>query len=180
MIFTPLPLEGAYEISIEPRVDARGFFARIFCRREFRERGLNADWEQVNTALSAAAGTLRGLHFQRAPDGEAKLVRVLRGKALDVVVDLRGGSASRGRHAAVTLDAEARNAVYVPEGFAHGYQTLTEDCELQYFCSASHAPESEGGLQALDPALGIRWPLPVSARSKRDIGLPPLYEVRPL
>lgn len=180
MIIRPLALSGSYEVLIEPKADERGMFARIFCSREFADFGLNVDWPQMNVALSVQAGTLRGMHFQRPPHAECKLVRALNGRAHDVIVDLRSGSESFGRHVSLELDSETRNAIYVPEGFAHGYQALTDNCELQYFCSSPYAPEAEGGVQALDPELGIQWPLPVTVRSQRDQELPSCSEVPPL
>lgn len=180
MKFVQLAIAGAWEVAIEPRSDSRGYFARIFCRKEFAANGLSTEWEQMNVALSTQAGTLRGMHFQRPPHAECKLVRALRGRAFDAIVDLRAESATYGKHAAVTLDSELGNAIYVPEGFAHGYQSLTDGCELQYFCSSAYAPEAEGGVQALDPALCIDWPLPVTVRSEKDMALPPLSEVAAL
>lgn len=180
MIIRPLALSGSHEVQIEPKADERGMFARIFCSREFADSGLNTEWPQMNVALSIQAGTLRGMHFQRAPYAECKLVRALRGRAHDVIVDLRSGSESFGQHIALELDSEVRNAIYVPEGFAHGYQALTANCELQYFCSSPYAPEAEGGVQALDSELGIQWPLPVTVRSQRDQELPPCSKVPPL
>lgn len=174
MIFRPLPLPGAFEIEIAPHEDARGLFARIFCEKEFSARGLTTRWVQMNVSLSRAAGTLRGMHFQRPPAAEVKLVRCLRGRALDVIVDLRRDSPGFGRHCALTLDPERRNAIYIPEGFAHGFQTLAPDTELMYFHSAAYAPEHEGGVNALDPALGIDWPLAPVNLSARDRALPPL------
>jgi dTDP-4-dehydrorhamnose 3,5-epimerase len=180
MNFTPLPIDGAWEITLERRGDARGWFARGYCDAEFAANGLNTAWVQCNQSFSAAPGTLRGLHFQRPPHAEIKLVRALRGRVLDVMLDLRAGSRTLGRHVAVTLDAERMNAVYIPAGCAHGFQTLTDDCELLYAHSAAYAPEAEGGVDACDPALGIEWPLPVAARSPRDAGLPPLDAVDPM
>lgn len=180
MIFVPLKLPGAFEIAIEPRGDSRGLFARIFCEEEFRAAGLHTRWMQMNLSFSREAGTVRGLHFQRAPAAEVKLVRCLRGRVFDVMVDLRRGSPSYGQHCSLTLDAEARNAAYIPEGFAHGFQTLEPDCELQYFHSAPYAPRHEGGVNACDPALGIEWPLSVTSRSDRDLALLRLHEVDPL
>ncbi len=174
MIFRPLPLPGAFEIEIAPHEDTRGLFARIFCEKEFSARGLATRWVQMNVSLSREAGTLRGMHFQRPPAAEVKLVRCLRGRAYDVIVDLRRDSASFGRHCAVTLDPGRRNAIYVPEGFAHGFQALKPDTELMYFHSAAYAPEHEGGVNALDPALGIDWPLAPVNLSPRDRALPPL------
>lgn len=180
MKFSPLILDGAFEIEIEPRSDTRGLFARIFCEQEFSRHGLNVHWTQMNISLSVQAGTLRGLHFQRAPYQEVKLVRALHGRVFDVVVDLRKSSPTFGQHTAVTLDANRRNAIYIPQGFAHGFQTMADNCELQYFHSVAYAPEAEGGIQALDPALKINWPLNVSVRSDRDEALTCLAETHPL
>lgn len=180
MIFKPLSLDGAFEILLEPRGDARGSFARTFCAKEFAAQGLNTSWVQMNMSVSADAGTLRGLHFQRPPHGEIKLVRAQRGRVWDVLLDLRAGSASFGQHIALILDSETRNAVYIPKGVAHGFQSLTDDCELHYLHSEFYAPEAEDGVQALDASLGIAWPLPVTVRSERDQGLLPLNVITPL
>lgn len=180
MIFDPLPLDGAYEINLERREDARGFFARIFCEQEFAAQGLNTAWVQMNVSMSRQAGTLRGMHFQRPPAAEVKLIRCLRGLALDVIVDCRAGSDSYGQFCSVTLDPERRNAIYVPEGFAHGFQTLAPDTELQYFHSAAYAPAQEGGINPFDPDLNIDWPLPPVNLSDRDRALPALKECDPL
>lgn len=180
MIFRELDLPGAFEVLPEPREDARGCFARIFCAEEFGASDLATTWVQMNLSVTRGAGALRGLHFQRAPHAEVKLIRAVRGRVYDVIVDLRNGSPSFGRHASVLLDADLRNAIYVPEGLAHGFQTLTDEAEMIYAHSAAYAPGFEGGVQALDPALGIDWPLPVTQRSPRDEGLPALSEVAPL
>ncbi len=180
MIFTPLPLAGAYEVTPERRADPRGFFARLFCREEFAAQGLATDWEQSNLSHNAQIGTLRGLHFQRPPAAEIKLVRCVKGAAFDVVIDLRGGSASFGLYVGLRLDAARHNAIYVPEGFAHGFQTLTPGTELEYFHSVSHASEHEGGINPLDPDLAIDWPLPPSNLSRRDVSLPRLKDCEPL
>lgn len=180
MIFRDLAIPGAFEVLPETRGDARGSFERIFCADEFGARGLATIWVQMNLSVTRGAGTLRGMHFQRPPHAEVKLIRAIRGRVHDVIVDLRAGSPTFGRHVAVVLDADLRNAVYVPAGFAHGFQSLTDDAEMIYAHSAAYAPGAEGGVQALDPALGIDWPLPVAQRSPRDEGLPGLREVQPL
>lgn len=177
MKFTPLALSGAYEVTLAKHGDARGFFARIFCEEEFAQAGLNTRWVQMNMSHSTAKGTVRGLHFQRDPMAEVKLVRCLRGVVCDVIVDLRAGSKSYGRHCGVTLEATSGNAVYIPKGFAHGFQTLTPDAELQYFHSAPYAPGYEGGVNPLDPELAIDWPLPAVCVSDRDRDLPRLADV---
>jgi dTDP-4-dehydrorhamnose 3,5-epimerase len=180
MKFIPLPLSGAFEIKIEPRKDPRGFFARFYCDDEFAAHGLNTDWPQMNISFSRDAGTMRGLHFQRGEGAEIKLVRCLRGKAHDVIVDLRSGSDTFGQHATVVLDAEKRNAIYIPKGFAHGFQTLQDDVELQYLHSTRYGPGFEGGVNMMDPDLAIPWPLTAAQMSERDLSLPPFSEVQPL
>ena len=180
MKFRELPLSGAWEITLERREDTRGFFARSYCDDEFSALGLNTTWVQMNLSFSQFRGTLRGMHFQREPVGEIKMVRCLRGAVLDVIVDLRAQSDTFGQHCAVTLDSELRNAIYIPKGFAHGFQTLGDACELQYSHSTSYKPGFEGGINALDPDLGIDWPLPPGAMSDRDLALLPLKDCDPL
>lgn len=180
MIFRDLAIPGALEVLPETRGDARGSFERIFCGTEFAARGLATAWVQMNLSVTRGAGTLRGMHFQRPPHAEVKLIRAIRGRVHDVIVDLRAGSPTFGRHVDVVLDADLRNAVYVPEGFAHGFQSLTDEAEIIYAHSAPYAPDAEGGVQALDPALGIEWPRPVTQRSPRDERLPGLGEIQPL
>lgn len=180
MKFTPLPLEGAYEITLERREDARGFFARSYCMDDFAEYGLNTHWAQMNISFTVEKGSLRGLHFQRHPMAEVKLVRAVRGRVCDVIVDLRQRSAQFGAHCCVTLDAQERNAIYIPEGFAHGFQTLSADAEMHYAHSTAYAPGHEGGINPLDPGLGIPWPLEPRNLSERDLALPPISECAPL
>ncbi|MDA8747180.1 dTDP-4-dehydrorhamnose 3,5-epimerase [Litoreibacter sp.] len=180
MIFQPLALKGAYEVLLEPRGDARGFFSRFYCDDEFAQQGLNTNWRQMNISLTRQTGSLRGLHFQRGPAAEVKLVRCIRGRAYDVIVDLREGSGSFGKHVAVELDADRRNSIYVPKGFAHGFQTLEEEVELQYLHSEPYGAEFEGGVHLMDPDLAINWPLPPAQLSERDKALPALSEVDPL
>ncbi len=180
MIFDPLPLQGAYEIRLNRREDERGFFARTYCDAEFASHGLNTTWVQMNVSMSRETGTLRGLHFQRGPAAEVKLIRCLRGRAFDVILDLRDGSDTYGALFSLVLDQGALNAIYVPKGFAHGFQTLTPDTELQYLHSTAYAPGYEGGINPLDPELSIDWPLPVAVMSDRDRNLPALRECAPL
>ena len=168
MIYKTTSLADAWLIEIEPRGDERGFFARTMCREEFAAHGMASDYVQQNMSTSAQAGTLRGLHFQRAPHAEAKLVRCLRGAIVDIIVDLRAASPSYLRHEAFELTAANRRQLYVPPGFAHSFQTLTDDTEVSYLVSAAYAPVAEGGLRYDDPALGITWPLPVTAISDKD------------
>jgi dTDP-4-dehydrorhamnose 3,5-epimerase len=178
--FAPLPLEGAYRIELELRGDARGFFARLFCSEEFSALDLNTQWAQCNTSLSAESGTLRGLHFQRPPMAEVKMVRCLSGAVFDVIVDLREGSATFGQWHGEQLDASNRTMLYIPKGFAHGFQTLTEASEMLYFHSAPYSAAHEGGLRWDDPTIGVHWPLPVRVTSARDAAFPTLETLEPI
>lgn len=171
MIFHPTTLADAWLIDLEKRGDDRGWFARTMDAREFEARGMDHVFVQQNASVSAKAGTVRGMHFQRPPDAEAKLVRCVRGRLLDVIVDLRPDSASYLRHEAFEL-SEGGQMLYVPRGFAHGFQTLVDDVEANYLVSAFYAPGAEGGLRHDDPRLGIRWPLPVSVLSTKDASWP--------
>ena len=180
MKFTPLILDGAYRIDLERRGDDRGFFARLFCQEEFRQFGLTEIWSQCNVSHSVEKGTLRGMHFQRPPKADAKLVKCMSGAVFDVIVDLRKGSETYGRWDTVTLTAEGGEMIYVPTGFAHGFQTLTPDVELLYFHSDSYSPAHEGGLSYNDPEVGIDWPLDIGNLSDRDRALPPLTNVEPI
>ncbi|MGB7244978.1 MAG: dTDP-4-dehydrorhamnose 3,5-epimerase [Sulfitobacter sp.] len=180
MIFRPLSLGGAFEVLLEPRGDARGFFSRFYCDEEFARHGLNTGWAQMNLSYTRGVGALRGLHFQRGTAAEVKLVRCLRGRVYDVIVDLRKGSGSFGRHVGVELDAERRNSIYIPEGFAHGFQALEDDVELQYLHSRPYSPTQEGGVHLMDSHLAIAWPLTPAQISERDKNLPALEEVSPL
>lgn len=172
MIFRELDLPGAFLLEPERLLDERGFFARTFCRRELEAHGLDPAVAQCSLSFNRRRGTVRGMHWQGPPAEEAKLVRVVRGAVHDVIVDVRPGSPTLGRHAAVRLDADNRLALYVPPGFAHGFQTLEDDTELLYQMSSFHAPEHARGFRHDDPEVGIRWPLPVSLISERDRGLP--------
>ncbi len=180
MVFTPLPLAGAYRIELEKIGDDRGFFARYFCSREFEARGLQTQWVQINTTLTQKKGSIRGLHFQRTPKAEEKVVRCLRGAIFDVLVDLREGSPTFGKWLGVELNAQNRSMLYIPKGFAHGFQTLTNACELLYLHSEFYAPECEGGIRYDDPLLHIEWPLPVRSISQRDEMLPTLQDIKPI
>lgn len=180
MKYTPLALGGAYRIDLERRGDQRGSFARMFCREEFRRHGLNETWSQCNLSHSVQKGTLRGMHFQRPPKADAKLVKCMTGSVFDVIVDLRQGSGTFGQWVSVTLTAEGGEMIYVPQGFAHGFQTLSDDARLLYFHSDSYSPDNEGGLHHADPDVGITWPLEISCLSDRDKTLPPLTKVEPV
>lgn len=177
MRFEETGLKGAFIVELERRVDSRGHFARAFCRREFEEHGLNPEVAQANVARSHKRGTVRGMHFQYPPHAEAKLVRATRGAILDVAVDLRPESPTFLRHVAVELTADNERALYLPERFAHGYQTLEDGAEILYLTSASYAPASEGGLSPLDPRLDISWPVAVTDISAKDSEAKRLDEV---
>jgi dTDP-4-dehydrorhamnose 3,5-epimerase len=170
--FTETELAGVYLVDIEPLVDERGFFARTFCADEFRAHGLDPTVAQCNVSVTRRAGTVRGLHYQVAPAAETKLVRCVRGAIHDVVVDLRAGSPTFRRHLAVELDGQSRRALYVPIDFAHGFQTLVDDTEVEYQMGAPYTPGTDRGLRYDDPALGITWPRPVTDLSDRDRAWP--------
>jgi dTDP-4-dehydrorhamnose 3,5-epimerase len=172
MIFHDTELKDARLIEIEPRGDARGMFARTFCSSEFATAGLETVFVQQNTSVSAEKGTIRGMHFQRPPYQEVKLIRCLRGAILDVIVDLRRDSPTFLKHQGFELTANNRRMLYVPKGFAHSFQTLTDDIEVSYLVSAPYTPDAEGGVRYNDPHLGIEWPLPVSVISDKDANWP--------
>lgn len=174
MRFAPTALEGVVVVDLEPVEDDRGFFARAWCLREFAENGLGAQFVQENVGFSAAAGTLRGLHFQRSPFQEAKLVRCTAGAVWDVAVDLRASSPTYLRWAGVELSAERQNLLYVAEGCAHGYLTLTASAEVRYLTSRVYAPEAATGVRFDDEALGIEWPREVVVVSEQDRSWPAL------
>jgi len=168
MIFTQTPLAGAYTIDLQPSSDERGWFARFYCKEEFAQIGHTKEWVQMNHSVSNEKGTLRGLHFQLPPYRETKMVRCIRGSVLDVIVDLRRDSHSFLSYFAQELSAENRKMLYIPEGFAHGFQTLTDNAELIYLHTEFYRPNAEGGLRYDDPALAIYWPLMVTIVSERD------------
>jgi dTDP-4-dehydrorhamnose 3,5-epimerase len=168
MQFLPLPLEGAFLIEPEPFADERGIFARTFCAREFAARGLAVNFVQCSTSFTHLRGTVRGLHYQRAPAVETKLVRCTAGAIHDVIVDLRPESPTFRQSAAVELTAASRRSLYVPPMFAHGFQSLTDGAEVFYQISEYYAPEQAAGLRFDDPILGISWPLAVTVLSARD------------
>jgi dTDP-4-dehydrorhamnose 3,5-epimerase len=172
MIFNASTLEGAYVIALEPMEDSRGFFARSFCVEEFEAHGLNPRVAQCNVSFNRRKGTLRGMHWQVHPRAEAKLVRVTRGAIHDVIVDLRHGSPTHLKPFGVDLTAENGWMLYIPEGFAHGFQTLAENTEVFYQMSELYAPEHARGARWNDEAFGIQWPLPDRIMSDRDQAWP--------
>ena len=172
MIFTATRLQGAYIIDLEPIADERGFFARSWCRREFEQHGLKTDLAQCNLSFNYRKGTVRGMHLQLAPHREVKLVRCIRGAIYDVIVDLRSDSATFKSWVGVELSAESRRMFYVPEGFAHGYQTIVDNSEVFYQTSQFYQPDAECGYRWNDPAFGIQWPHEVTQISNKDKGYP--------
>jgi dTDP-4-dehydrorhamnose 3,5-epimerase len=172
----PLTLAGTYEIKLKPLGDERGYFLTTYQQRAFEEAGLVTGWVQENQSLSTRQGVIRGLHFQAPPHAQTKLVRVLLGAALDVFVDIRRGSPTYGQWDAIELSDVNHRAVYVPQGFAHGFCTLAERVLIAYKVDDYYAPENEGGLMWNDPDLGIDWPTTTPALSGRDQAWPPFAE----
>jgi dTDP-4-dehydrorhamnose 3,5-epimerase len=170
MRFEPTPLDGAWMIHLERHVDERGSFARAFCEREFAEHGLPTRFPQGNLSTNRATGTLRGMHFNVAPFGEAKLVRCIRGAIHDVIVDLRAGSPTRLRWFGADLTADDGQALFIPSGFAHGFITLQDDTDVYYQMGAFFQPDAARGFRWDDPAVGIEWPLRPTVVSERDAG----------
>lgn len=168
MIFTETKLKGAYLVDLERMSDERGFFSRRWCAREFAAHGLNPAVVQVNIGHNAKKGTVRGMHFQIAPHAEVKIVHCSRGALYDVIIDLREGSPTKGQWFGAELTADNGRMLYVPEGFAHGYQTLEDETDLVYQTSQFYAKESATGVRFNDVAFGIDWPLPVSMISCGD------------
>lgn len=172
MKFIETELAGGYIVELERREDERGYFARAWCKREFEEHGLNTSLAQANLSHNNRLGTLRGMHFQRAPHQEAKFVRCTSGAIFDVMVDMRAGSPTyKHWHSAELTRANGR-ALYVPEGFAHGYQTLADNTDVFYQVSEFYAPDAEGGFRWDDPEIGIDWPIAEAIVSDRDRALP--------
>jgi dTDP-4-dehydrorhamnose 3,5-epimerase len=169
---TATALAGLVVVQRKPLSDARGYFERIFCDAELAELFPQGGPAQINRTLTRAAGTTRGLHFQVPPHAEAKLISCLRGSIFDVAVDLRRGSPTFLRWHAEILSAENHRSLFVPAGFAHGFQTLEADCELLYLHSYPYTPAAERGLNVLDPRLGVAWPQPPHGLSERDASAP--------
>lgn len=172
MIFTETPVEGAYVVGPERHEDERGWFARTWCAREFSEHGLAATLSQCSLSFNLRSGTLRGLHYQAPPHEEAKLVRCPQGRIYDVVLDLRPHSSTFLTHFGVELDGADHRALYVPEGCAHGFQTLEDNSLVFYQMSAAYAPHAGRGVRWNDPAFGIDWPLPDPVIVDRDASYP--------
>lgn len=168
MIFKETKLKGAYIIDLEPFQDDRGLFARTFCQKEFEQIGHEREFVQFNHSRTSYKGTIRGMHYQKPPHAEIKLIRCVRGSIYDVIVDIRQDSPTFLEFIGVELSDRNMRMIYVPEGFAHGFQTLEDDTELIYHHTAFYAPGQEGGLRYDDPQVGIEWPLTPTVISEKD------------
>jgi len=172
MNFIETPLKGACVIELEKRGDDRGFFARFYCEREYRQHGLNPRIVQINNAFSRHCGTLRGMHYQIPPRAEDKIFRCLRGAIFDVIIDLRPDSKTFLKHFAVELTADNRTMLYIPKNFAHGYLTLADDAETLYLVTEFYSPRHERGIRYNDPLFDIHWPMEPAFLSDKDRNLP--------
>ncbi|MFW7342513.1 dTDP-4-dehydrorhamnose 3,5-epimerase family protein [Pollutimonas sp. H1-120] len=166
--FAQTPLKGVWQVNRKPIRDERGFFTRFYCEDEFSAIGLQGVPTQINHSWSDLQGTVRGMHFQYAPNAESKIVTCLHGEVFDVAVDLRAASPTFLNWFGVTLSAESQNSLVIPPGVAHGFQTLTPEAEVFYLVTTQYSPEHEGGLNPFDPMINIAWPVPVSEVSARD------------
>lgn len=180
MIFNSTPLEGAFLIEPELSADSRGFFARAYCAEEFANHGLDALGVQCNISYNLKKGTVRGLHYQLAPHTEAKSVRCTMGAIFDVILDLREDSPTYGQYASFELSQSNRSVLYIPQGLAHGFQTLEDDTEVFYQMSASYVEGAAAGVLFSDPSIGIDWPVEVTSVSDRDAEHPLLSQTTPL
>jgi len=168
MIFHETTLKDAMLIDLEKRGDERGFFARTYCQKEFSAKGLDINYTQQNTSFSKDKGTLRGMHFQKAPHGETKLIRCLRGAIVDIIIDIRPDSPTYMKWEAFELNEDNKRMLYVPKGFAHGFQTVSDNAEVTYLVDGFYEPTAEGGVRWNDPAIGIVWPLEPTVMSDKD------------
>lgn len=173
-IFNKTNIEGLYIIELEPRFDERGFFARNFCIKELAELGISYEIKQINRSLTKNKGMIRGMHFQKAPKAEDKIVQCLRGAIYDVAIDLRPGSPTYGRWEGQELTEENKKMFLIPKGFAHGFQALTDNSEIQYFVTEFYSPEHEGGVRWNDQAFNINWPIKNPVLSEKDKNWPKL------
>jgi dTDP-4-dehydrorhamnose 3,5-epimerase len=176
MIFTETKLKGSFIIDLKIFSDERGWFARTFCKNEFKQIGHDAEWVQLNHSVTNTKGTIRGMHFQHPPFSEIKLVRCIKGSVYDVIIDLREGSPTFLQWVGEELSADNKKMFYIPAGFAHGFQTLKDDSQLIYHHSAFYTPGVEGGIRFDDKKINIEWKLPVSVISDRDKNHPLIYD----
>ncbi len=172
MQFHPTPLPGAWRIQLEPAHDSRGYFARTFCVDEFAAHGLETSYPQHSISYSAHKGTIRGMHYQREPDSEVKVVRCLKGSIWDVIIDIRPDSPTYCQWLKFELSSESGDQLYIPAGFAHGFQTMCDDVLVNYIISVRYTPQSACGIRYNDQKLGINWPLPISEISAKDAQWP--------
>ena len=172
MLFNPTKLKGAYTIDVQPFQDKRGFFTRTFCENEFGVQNLVQHFVQANHSGTHGKGVIRGMHFQHSPFCEVKLVKCVQGSIFDVIIDVREGSPTFLQWFGTELSAENKRMMYVPEGFAHGFQSLTDYSEITYMVSSFYNKESEAGVKYNDPKVNIEWPLPVSLVSDKDNSIP--------
>ena len=168
MIFKETSLKGSYVLTLEPVEDERGWFTRTYCKNEFLAIGRNKEWVQMNHSFTKQKGTVRGMHYQRPPYGEIKLVRCIAGSVYDVIIDLRSDSKTFLQYFGIELSASNKKMIYIPEGFAHGFQTLSNDAELVYHHSQFYLPGVEAGVKYNEPAIKIKWPLEITSISDRD------------
>ncbi len=176
MIFEETNLKSSFVIFPKTIKDNRGEFSRFFCKQEFKKIGLEKEFVQINHSYNLLKGTIRGMHFQKSPFEESKLIRCVRGSVLDVIIDLRPESNTYLKHFAVELSADNKKMIYIPTGFAHGFQTLQENTELIYHHTEYYKPEFETGIRYNDPQLGIKWPLTVTGISDKDKNYSPVGE----
>jgi dTDP-4-dehydrorhamnose 3,5-epimerase len=174
MNFIETPLKGSYVVELNPFSDERGWFARTYCKNEFATIGHTKEWVQLNHSVSYKKGTIRGMHYQLQPFAETKMVRCIAGTVFDVIVDIRANSPTFLQWYSIELSAKNKKMIYIPEGFAHGFQTLTDNAELIYHHTSFYAPDIEKGVSYNDNAIGIDWQLPVSEISERDSNHPPI------
>lgn len=172
MIFTKTEIDGVWIIEPEPRMDPRGYFARLFCKKELAQIGVDFDIKQINRSFSKKRGTLRGLHYQKEPTWEAKIVQCVRGAIYNVVVDFRKDSPTFKKWIAVELSEDNKKMIYTPKGFVNGFQALTDNCELLYFMSEYYSPEHAAGLRYNDIVFNINWPIENPELSEKDSQLP--------
>ena len=174
MKFKKTDLDGAYVVTLEPFSDNRGMFVRLFCKDELKSIGHKKEIVQINHSLTKKKGSVRGMHYQLAPNAEIKMVRCIRGSVLDVIVDLRKGSPTFLKWYGEVISAENMKMMYIPEGFAHGFQTLEDDSELIYLHTAHYDRESERSINFLDPLINIKWPIAIKELSEKDKSVPML------
>lgn len=174
MLFDKTELDGVFIIQLELKADERGFFARSFCKRELEQIGLQNDFVQCNISFNHQKGTLRGLHYQAHPYGEVKIVSCRRGAIYDVIVDVRKNSATYGKWISIELTEQNNKSIYIPEGFAHGFQTLSDNSEVSYHMGNYYYPSAASGIRWNDPQLGIMWPSAEIIISEQDKNLPGL------